>query len=74
MRTRTTTREGTRNRQLNYPLKLFIYEKLQNNIEFKEAYENIKKIELLKVIKNGKEITNNPEVIQEINQYCENYF
>jgi len=69
MRTRTTTREGTRNRELNYPLKLFIYEKLQNNIEFKEAYENIKKIELLKVIKNGKEITNNPEVIQEINGY-----
>uniref|UniRef100_A0A6C0JVK3 Uncharacterized protein n=1 Tax=viral metagenome TaxID=1070528 RepID=A0A6C0JVK3_9ZZZZ len=69
MRTRTTTREGTRNRELNYPLKLFIWKKLQTNTDFKEAYENIKQIELLKVIKKGQDITSDPQVIQEINNY-----
>jgi len=69
MRTRTTTREGTRNRELNYPLKLFIWKKLQTNTDFKEAYENINQIELLKVIKKGQDITSDPQVIQEINNY-----
>jgi len=67
MRTKTTTREQTWNKEKNYPLKLFLYEN-----GYKDIYEKIKKIEFSKVITHGKQLTDDPQIIEKINTFlCE---
>ena len=67
MRTKTTTREQTWNKEKNYPLKLFLYEN-----GYEDIYEKIKKIEFSKVITHGKQLTDDPQMIEKINTFlCE---
>lgn len=69
MRTRTTTREGTKNKKDNYPLKLYIWELSKKSPEFRETYETLTKMEVLKVITNGKQISDNEKIIKVINTF-----
>jgi hypothetical protein len=69
MRTRTTTREGTQNRALNYPLKMFVWHLSNISPVFKEVYEKIREVELLRVIERGEELTRNPDAIYVINSF-----
>ena len=69
MRTRTTTREGTQNKYFNYPLKIFIWELSKKSPEFMEPYEKMVQMELLKVITDGKELSNDEKVIKVINSF-----
>jgi hypothetical protein len=64
MRTKTTTREQTWNKEKNFPLKLYLYEN-----DCKEAYERIKVLEYSKIIKQGYELSDDPTIIKMIDEY-----
>ncbi|MCH1547344.1 MAG: hypothetical protein L7S44_02125 [Flavobacteriaceae bacterium] len=64
MRTKTTTREQTWNKEKNFPLKLYLYEN-----GYKEAYEKIKILEHSKIIKHGYELSDDPNIIKIIDDY-----
>jgi hypothetical protein len=69
MRTTTTTREQTWNRQWNYPLKMFCWHLGQLTPVFREAYERIVELECDRRIEEGSEITGDPHAIYAINVY-----
>ena len=64
MRTKTTTREQTWNKEKNFPLKLYLYEN-----GYKDAYEKIKLLEYSYVIKNGHELSDDPNIVKIIDEY-----
>jgi len=74
MRTTTTTREATWNRQKNYPLKLFLWHLSHLSQVFADAYEKLREIELLEVVRRGDVITSEPHAIYAINMYLEDAF
>jgi len=66
MRTRTTTREQTWNKEKNFPLKLYLYEN-----GYKDAYEKIKFLEHSQIIKHGNELSDDPKVVKIIDDYLQ---
>ena len=69
MRTRTTTREGTQNRALNYPLKMFAWHLSNICPVFEEIYQKIREVEVLRVIERGEELTRDPDAIYVIDTF-----
>lgn len=69
MRTRTTTRESTENRALNYPLKMFAWHLANICPLFREIYTKIREVEFLRVIKEGRELTEDPDAIYVIDTF-----
>jgi len=71
MRTTTTTREQTWNRDKNYPLKMFLWHLGYLSPVFKDAYDKLRVIDTQEVIKDGSTLTDDPHAIYAINVYLE---
>ena len=69
MRTRTTTREGTYNRAANYALKIYIWNLSNYSQELREVYETIKKMEVIKIITDGKQVSDDEKIIEIVNTF-----
>jgi hypothetical protein len=71
MRTTTTTREQTWNRQRNYPLKMFCWHLSHLTPVFREAYERVVELQCQRTIRGGAEVTGDPHAIYAIDVFLE---